>query len=172
MPGPFFKMKLELNENLLERLRQLPERSRRNLKRKMVTELGPELQKDVDELMSEPPGPVSDPFRFGSWESMIYYIMLVREDPTLTDGKHWLRTTIIESGFRVEVSDRFSLTMIRVRNIQPKAKYVYGPWQVAGHENTGWGENFAEIKAFLRQKMRTSVRRMWREAIKEARKGS
>ena len=127
-----FKLKLELNERLLERLRQLPERSQRNIRRKIATELVPQLQEDVDELLTEPPGPVSIPFKFGSWESMIYYIMMVRADPTLTDGEHWLRSTIIERGFRVEASDRFRLTMITVRNIQPKAKYVYGPWQVAG----------------------------------------
>jgi hypothetical protein len=168
---PYFRMRLTVNEDLLNRLRQLPERSQRNLRRKLATELKPELQADVDELFAEPPPPVSDPFEFGTEKSHIYYILMVRENPILTDGQHWIRTGIIESGFNVEVSDRLRGNLIRIRNIQPDARYVFGPWLVPGHRNTGWPEWVERARPFLQEKMIRRIEEMWAEAVREAIKG-
>lgn len=168
---PYFRMSLKVNENLLNRLRELPERSQRNLRRKLQTELKPELQADVDALAAEPPPPVSDPFQFGTEKSRIFYILMVRENPTLTDGRHWIRTGIIESGFSVEVSDRLRGNLIRIRNIQPDAIFVFGPRLVLGHANTGWPEWAERMRPILHEKMLTRIEELWKQAVREAIKG-
>lgn len=167
MPS-YFKMRLTVNEDLLNRLRQLPERSQRNLRRKLQTELKPELQADVDALAAEPPPPVSDPFQFATEKSRIFYILMVRENPTLTDGHHWIWTGIIESGFSVEVSDRLRGNLIRIRNIQPDAIFVFGPRLVPGHALTGWPEWAGRMKPILRAKALERIEQLWKESVHEA----
>jgi hypothetical protein len=180
---PFFKMRMTADQGTLGRLRELPVRFQRNVRRQIVTVIGPELQKDVDQLMTREPGPVSSPFAFGSPKSMAYWFFLVTLYPELTDGEHYIRTGADETGFRVEVSDRFRENQITIRNIQDseyflrggfplhKAKYVYGPWQVQGHKNTGWGREFETLHAQLQEKARTLIRAAGRLALAEAKKG-
>jgi hypothetical protein len=161
-------MRLTVNQDLLDRLRQLPERAQRNLRRELVTTFKGEMQDKVDDLI-EAPGPVSVPFAFGSENSRLYYVIMVnREDTTLTDGAHWIRTKIIESGFNVEVSDRLRGNLITIRNIQPNARYVFGPWLVAGHGNTGWPEVVERARPILQQMMIAKLEALWREAVKQA----
>lgn len=168
---PIFKMRLQVNQDLLERLRALPERAQRNIKRKIRIELGPDLEEDANNLMEEGPGQVSSPFQFGTAKSRRFYMALVREYPELTDGAHWLRTGEIERSFVVEVSDRFRENLIRIVNKHGKGKYLLGPWLVAGHAKTGWPELADEVRLQLRAKARREIARMWRDSVKEAIKG-
>lgn len=167
---PYIRLKLTLNQEVLDNLRQLPVRAQRNIKQRIRTELAPELEQDARELMAQGPALVS-PFVFGSRQSARYFFWLVRHNPELSDGLHWIRTGIIEQGWRAEVSDRFSIGMITIRNIQPDAKYVYGPWAVAGHINTGWPEEAQSARALLVEKARERVYSMWKESVHEAAQG-
>ena len=168
---PIFKMRLQVNQDLLERLRALPERAQRNIKRKIRIELGPVLEEDANDLMEEGPGQVSSPFQFGTDKSRKFYLALVNEYPELTDGEHWLRTGEIERSFVVEVSDRFRENLIRIVNKHGKGRFVLGPWTVQGHINTGWPDFADEVRQVLRAKARREIARMWRDSIREAIKG-
>ncbi len=160
-----------MNDDLLARLRQLPDRAQRNIRRKIVTELGPKLEEEVNDLMAEGPGDVSDPFVFGSKNSRLYYVILVHDFPELTDGEHWIRKQEIERAFVVEVSDRLRGNLIRIINKHNRGRYVLGPWTVQGHVNSGWPDKADEVRDLLRLKARQEIARMWRDSVREAIKG-
>lgn len=166
----FFKMKITLNKDVLLALRELPARAQRNMRRKMQTILVPELQADVDVLMSEDPGEVSAPFEFGTPKSRRKYFAMIDSGKVLTDGAHYIRQDIIERGFRVKISDRLREELLTVSNIQPKATFVYGPWQVAGHRNTGWGREFDVARQLLSERLHQRIYELWAEAVDEAAK--
>lgn len=173
------KFRLTVNQPLLEQWRSVPMRAQRLFRRKLVTVLGPELQTEVDLLMIDPPGPVSEPFAFGSEASKRYYFWLVNEYPELTDGHHWRRTELLESHWRVEVSDRLRGNQVTVSNILREStgtepfpgRYVYGPWAVQGHINTGWPEQMEVARQRLQEKFIERAKEMWSEAVDEALKG-
>lgn len=171
MSRPFLQLKLQQNDDLLSKLRQLPERSQRNIRRKIVTELVPYLERRANELMMEPFVMPSSPFAFGTPRSRIFYFWLVRNNPELSDGNHWIRTMRLESGFRFEASDRLRAIQVRGRNVEDKAQFVFGPWQVAGHHNTGWDLRVEEVREMLQEEMRRMIARLWRESVREALRG-
>lgn len=158
-------MKLTIPQSLLDKLRSLPERIQINTRRYFVTEVGPELQADVDAIMPTlvPPG-VSSPFVFGNspdaaTRSREHYFGMLRADPSLSDGSHWIRRPEVEKGFRVFVSDRLRGGLVTISNVHPDAKWVYpGIFQVFGHANSGWGEQFDEAKRVLREVLMKRVR--------------
>lgn len=150
-------------------MRELPDRTQRLLRNKLQVELKPELQKDVDMLFEQGPT-VSSPFEFGSDESRNYYFWLIRNNPALSDGSHWLRRGIVEEGFDVSISDRLRLNLILIRNIQPEAKYVFGPWLVRGHAKTGWPNMFEVARQLIREKAVDRVVALAQEAVNEAKK--
>lgn len=167
-----FRMYLRVNRGPLDVIRQLPERAQRNLRRKLQTDLKPELEADVEAMMASPARPRDDtPFEFGSGQSRRYWFVLVQANPTLSDGRHYIRTGIIEGGFEVIVSDRLRENLVRITNVQPKSTYVYGPWQVAGHRNTGWGEQFEQARQRLQSKTTGKIVQYWYEAVDEATRG-
>lgn len=175
MSRPFLQLKLQTNQDLLDKLRQLPDRSQRNIRRKIVTELVPYLERRANELMNDNPPMVSSPFAFGGpnrgMRSKLYYFWLIRSNPDLTDGAHWIRTGHLEQGWRFEASDRFRSIQVTGRNVEDKAQYVFGPWLVPGHANTGWPEKVEQVREQLQIEMRRMIARLWREAINEALKG-
>lgn len=166
-----FKFTITVNQGLLQQLRDLPMRAQRNLRARMQTELQPELQDRVDALMGEPPGPVSEPFEFGSAKSRAFYFILIRENPGLTDGAHWIWTGEMASGFRVEISDRLRENLIRVINRKQKAPFVYGPWMVAGHLNTGYSLQVSIARRQLRQYAIRRILVFWRQAVRDGLRG-
>lgn len=176
-----FRMHLTINQELLNRLRQMPDRAQRNLRRRLQTELAPELQQDVDALMQPGPGPVAEPFAFGTAKSKRYFFALVREHPEYTDGTHWLRggPMAIENAFRVQISDRLRENLVNIKNVQREstgtkpwpARYVLGPWAVAGHIRTGWPEQADIARQLLREKAIKRIIEMWKESVRDAVKG-
>jgi len=167
-----FRMRLTVNQAVLGVIRELPERAQRNLRRKLQTQLKPELQADVDALMASPAKPRDDtPFEFGTDKSRRFWFVLIRASPDLTDGSHYLRSAIIEEGFQVTVSDRLRENLVKIVNIQPKSTFVYGPWQVAGHRNTGWGAEFERARQELQAKAIAKIVQYWYEAVDEGTKG-
>lgn len=173
------KVKLDVNQELIARLRELPQRAQRNIRRKIQTELQPELQQDVQTLLGDAPGPVSSPFEFGSELSKRFYFFLVSSNPELSDGEHWIRTGMLESGWRVTVSDRLRESLVTVSNIQREstgqkpfpARYVYAPWAVSGHIKTGWPELLTQTRELLRTKTHNRIYGLWGDSIREAIRG-
>lgn len=173
------KPKISINQELLTRLRELPERAQRNIRRKIQTELQPELQQDVQALLGNAPGPVSSPFEFGSELSKRFFFFLIRSNPTLSDGEHWIRVGTIENAWRVTVSDRLRESLITLSNIQREstgqkpfpARYVYAPWAVSGHIKTGWPELLRQVQDLIRTKAHNRIYRMWGDSIHEAAQG-
>lgn len=170
---PVFGAKFTIDQSLLDALRQLPERAQQNLRRRMQTELAPKLQVRANELFGADPGPVSEPFVFGNSpdaaaRSHNAYMAIVREVQGANDPNgHWIRTGIIEEGFRISISDRLRASLIRLTNVQPKSRYVLGPWQVAGHANTGWGKQFAQARMTLRQEAIVAIMALWKQALND-----
>jgi hypothetical protein len=171
---PYFRMKLELNQAALANMRALPVRAQQNLKSKLATVLAPELQADTNDLMEKGPALVS-PFEFGSVASAKKYFYMVDHGEVPFDGEHYIREggpDSVQGGFRVEVSTtRFSIGMIQIRNLHPKGKFVFGPWLVAGHSNTGWPDHAELARQELRATMITRIVQLWREAVNDAAKG-
>jgi hypothetical protein len=171
---PYFRLKLDINQQMLANMRALPVRAQQNLKTLMATELAPELQADTNDLMEKGPTLVS-PFEFGSVASARKYFYMVAQGEVPFDGEHYIREggpDSVQGGFRVEVSTtRFSIGMIQIRNLNPKSRFVFGPWLVAGHSNTDWPD-YAEL---ARQPLRATtierVTQMWRRAVTAAAKG-
>lgn len=176
-----FRMRLTINQEILTRLRQMPDRAQRNLRRRLQVELAPDLQQDVDALMETPPGPVASPFLFGTPKSKRYFFVLVHQHPEYSDGAHWLRggPMAIENAFRVQISDRLRENLISVRNVQREstgtkpwpARYVYGPWATSGNIKTGWPEQADIARQLLREKTIKRIIEMWRESVRDAVKG-
>ena len=171
---PQFKFTLTINQAYLDTLRQLPDRAQRNLRKLLVTEVGPQLQEATDALFEQGPA-VSSPFAFGTEPSRYHYFKMIREDPDLTAGLHWVRhpedEDSVEKGFWVKVSDRLRGALITVTNIHPKAKYVFGPWLVPGHGNTGWPEQAVIARMLLHEKAMELIRDAYLRALAAAKKG-
>lgn len=170
MSRPFVQMRLTTNQDLLDKLRQLPERAQRNIRRKIATELVPYLEARAKELMSDMTMP-SSPFVFGTPRSRLYYFWLIHNNKSLADDSHWIRTMRIESGFRFNASDRFRQIQIKGRNVEDKAQYVFGPWLVPGHRNTGWPEKLEEVRQQLEAESRAKLKEMWHDSVREGLKG-
>lgn len=173
------RMKLTLNEELLERMRQLPIRVQRNIRRKIAVELAPELQADVSRLMGTAPGPSPSDFQFGSEKSRRYYFFLIRSNPELSDGEHWIRSGLLETSWIVEASDRFRVNQITISNNLRQStgtrdfpgKYVYGSFAPEGHIETGWPAQAQQMRNIMQAKMRRVIRVMVRDSVNEGLRG-
>jgi len=170
---PFFKMKLTVNQEVLNyKLRELPARAKRIFRNKMQTEIRPILQEYVDNLFPElvPDGPIS-PFIFGSDASRKYYFWLIGQDDTLTDGSHWIRTGDIENAWEVRFTGGIEESLFTIANVHPRAKYVYGPFQVASHKLAGWGDELEIARQLIEEEARKQIIRIWRDSFQLATKG-
>lgn len=161
------RISVSINWQLLERLRDLPDRAQRKVRARIQTELKGELQADTDRVMETPPGPVSSPFDFATERSRRYWFVLVHENPDMTDGQHYIRSGDMGSSFEVRVSDRLRESLISITNRKTAAVYVYGQRMVPGHENTGYREQVQRLRQEIRSKARIRINGYWRAAIKE-----
>jgi len=185
-----FKIRLTINQALLARLRELPERTQRNLRREIVTKVGPEMQSKLDEVIHLM-GPVKKPFVLPTEASDIYYHEVIlpkayaegraNKDP-ITGKLTWRREGFgaIEKAWRVEVSDRFRGNIIRIVNIQRQssspqgvypAQYVVGANALQGHIESGWIKEWQANKRWLQGEARKLISAAARSAIRDATKG-
>lgn len=180
---PLFKMSLTVNPGTLDNLKALPTRARGNLRSKLRTDLAPALEAEANRLMPtlNPPG-ASHPFEFGGVLSGVSgydpknpsrrkYFAMVAAGQVPSDGNAYARTGEIETSFEVEIASQFIENLIRILNRHPKAKYLYGPWSVAGHRNTGWELRIPEARSILRKSGIVKIKILWREAVAEAARG-
>lgn len=179
-----FNMRVIQNEEMLQRLRDLPERAQRNIRRKVNTELVPELQTDVSRIMESAPGPSPADFQFGTEKSRRYYFFLIRSNPELAGGEHgehWIRSGLLETSWIVEASDRFRVNQITISNnlhqstskgnIPYPAKWVYGDFSPEGHIQTGWPQQARQMRNIIQAKVSRLLKVMWRESVSEALRG-
>lgn len=162
---------LNINQSLLGRLRQIPDRAKSNIFSLVQSELAPQMEADLNEAMSAGPGPVSSPFEFGTPRSQRYWFVLVSTGQVETDGEHYTRSGDIERAFKVEATGDASGSLFKVFNSHPKARFVTSPWAVAGHKNTGWPQLTYTAIALVRDKARSQLRGMWPRAIWSAFQG-
>lgn len=162
---PYFALNMTIPKSLLDKLRNLSEDIQANTRREVAQIADPELQSEVDTIMTTlVPAGVSSPFVFGnSPEAAIRsaraYFAIIRANPTLSDGEHWIRRGDVEKSFRVYVSDKLRGGLVTIENVHPDAKWVYpGVFQVFGHRNSGWGDQFGEAKRLLRAALSKRVR--------------
>lgn len=188
----YVKLKLTVNQTLLTRWREAPRRARLLFRSKLQTVLKPELQDKVDMLMRPGPGPSLFGIQFNTEKSKRYWFLLIRANPDMTTGGgkahakggHYIRTFIIEEGFRVFVSDRLRGDLITIKNIQEAAKsnprdlvprlrasYVYGPRLVLGHIASGWPDSADIAKQLLLEYAVERCKELFAESLRSALKG-
>lgn len=168
---PLFRMKLKINQDTLQRIKDLPDRARRNVYTTARTQLVPELEQTINELMVPGPSPVSSPFQFGTEKSRRYWFFLIDTGQVETDGNHYIRSGDIETSFKVEAAGNVTESLFRIFNAHPKAKYLFGPWLVAGHDATGWPEQAEAARQLLQEKANTMLLDLWRSAVRAAIQG-
>lgn len=179
-----FRIRLTVNQELLARWRAVPERTQRNFRRKLVTILGPELQREVNDLMKPGPGPSLFGSGFNTVKSRKFWFVLIQANPGMTDGNHYIRTGLIEAGHRVYISDRLRGNLITIRNVQEagpyqkgdltprlRARYVYGPRLVLGHITTGWPDEALAAEELLQAYAIERCKALFAESVREALKG-
>ena len=163
------KFKLPIG-NFFQQLRKVPKMVFEKFAGRLEIKVDQELLAKVLEILAETPGEPVSPFRFGTDKSLRFWFWLITQYPNLTDGSHWLRTGDIESAWQTEVTFGEMRATIMVFNTRPDAKYVYGPWAVAGHIATGWPDQWMKAKAFIYAEMDNVVVETFDEAIYEAAK--
>ena len=154
----------------LERLRGLGDRVARNFRNRIGTEVSPDLQAGVLAIMAESPGVASSPFEFGGELSGVsgysnnnlsrrFYFWLITSGvfSGATDGKHWIRSGETENSWQTQISFGTFTGKFTLFTKNPAAKYLYGPWQVAGHRNTGWGQQMNNAKTLVFQEAKRAV---------------
>lgn len=176
----YFKMRLSVDQDQIAALRAMPDRARSLMRVKMQTILKPELQTDVNALMEQGPALVS-PFEFGGRDdkSARYYFALVTNNPSLSDGRHWIRKGDLEDAWNVTIGTQFREGSIAVINqlrestgTKPfPAFYVYGPYAPLGHINSGWPQQAEIARQLLREKAISRIWELWRESLDEAARG-
>lgn len=174
---PRVKLDITISPASLAKFKDLPLRAQRNLRRLIVTELGPELELIVKEMVAASPPRTNETFVFASDQSRKFYFWLLYNDPNLSQNGHWARggEGSIEDAWTVHVSDTLQETMIRVRNDRRKVKGIsQGEYpaqylfRVPGHLNTGWLEWKWRMEDELRTVLRTRTMALWRQACREA----
>ena len=168
---PFLRAKLTINQGLLGRLRQIPDRARSNMFNLVQSEIAPQMELDLNEAMAAGPGPVSSPFAFATPRSQRYWFVLVSTGQVETDGEHYIRSSDIETSFKVEATGDASGSLFKVFNKHPKSRFVVSPWAVAGHQNTGWSKLTYTAIGIARDKARGRLRSLWPRAVWAAFRG-
>ena len=164
-----FRVKLTIG-NAIQRLKAIPDNAIRIFRERIGTELPDAVQAQVLEIMAQEPGEPSSPFEFGSTLSARYYFWLITHFPGLSDGEHWIRTGDLEHSFQTEVSYSGLGGKITVFSTRPDAAFVYGPWQVMGHKNTGWGEQYAKAQKLILSYAKNLTFEIWDESVYQAAK--
>jgi len=156
-----------------DKLAQLPTVAARIFRERIGTEVSPDLQARVQEIMATAPGLPSSPFEFATEKSARFYFWLVTSSAfsAASDGAHWIRSGELENSWQVSVEYGAFTARIFVINKNYAAKYVYrGSHQVPGHERTGWGREEDEAaKLILREAKRATIV-IWNDSVRQARK--
>lgn len=165
-----FRVKFTLGK-AWDKLAQIPTVAARIFREGLGTEVSPDLQDMVLQIMAQTPGAPSEPFDFATAKSARFYFWLVTSSvfAAASDGTHWLRSGETENAWQVQVEYGALNARIRIVNPLPWSKYVYGPkFQVSGHARTGWGQQYGEAQKLLLQEAKRATVQFWTHCVKQA----
>lgn len=163
----------------LPKLRDLQPRAVKALETRLTQNVVPRVIQDLP-IISAYPGAALYPFQFATDASRRYYFWRYRDrlpyTRTMALANDW---SVVASGqlgggvfstFTALASgQRIGGTLtITVFNAAPEATYVYGPRQVPGHANTGWGEQLENNRAAFLGRVADYVTEEWKGAVEEA----
>ncbi len=164
-----FRAKLTIG-NAVNRLRSIPDRAIRIFQERINSDLQSSVEARVLAIMAEDPGVPSSPFEFGTVLSGRYYFWLITHIPGLSDGDHWIRAGDLEHSFQTEVQFAGKTGKLTVFSVRPDAAFVYGPWQVMGHKNTGWDQQYEKARRLVLTEAKNLTFDIWDESVYQAAK--
>lgn len=159
-----FRVKVTQPTATILAIRTLPVRAQREFRRELQTQVKPEIEKDVQELVAPYPGPVvsgpDHPFEFATDKSRRFYFA------TLGKRGPYVRSKQLFQSWTVRIGSQIRADMITILNLKSYSKFVYGPRQVPGHRRTGWGgPNFQAGLDLTREHARQLVVTLWRRVV-------
>lgn len=160
----FPKFTLVQPQSAFRAQKSLKSRALIQLKRELQRVVKPEIQKQVDDLLGEDPGPVKLPFQFSTEKSRRAYFTT----RGFGHGIPYRRTDNLRTSWRVDLKSQLSREFIIITNPKSYAKYVYGnpkQRQVPGHKNTGWGKDFDTAIELINEHAVILVTQAWQRAI-------
>jgi len=161
-----FKMKLDVSDDILASIRDLPTRVLPEFRNEMQTVVKPAVQKAVEQYLAPypPERSLKPPFEFATDKSRKAFFAtngFGRGIPTK-------RTGVLGKGWNVEVSYQLSNSLIRISNVQPYSRFVYGPRQIPGHAQTGWSKDFDTKSDKVLDVAENEVTSAWGRAVARA----
>lgn len=164
-----YSVRLTIPRDVFQAQRAATLKARALLATKIARDVQPQVQRQAQDLLGRPPGPVARPFAFATDKSRRFYFWRFK-------GRlPYRRTGAIEKGWRVAFDRRLNAGQIRIYNLWSAAGYVYGPGnplanfrQVPGHRNTGWGRDFPTALNLLQEFTVNLLVEAWYQATLES----
>lgn len=128
----YFKVKMKPPTDVINAIRGLPKAQQKKMNARLNGDVKKDIQKVVEKEFSKEPGPVKLPFQFATERSRRAYFAT----NGFGNGIPYQRKGKVSKQWKTQIQ---KLNII-IFNASPAGKYVYGPRQVAGHKNTGWGK--------------------------------
>ena len=147
-----FKLSYSLRLRRIPRLRDLKTRAWRNLETRIQQNVVPRVEQDVIALLAPYPGPAVYPFEFATDKSRRFYFWRFKDRiPYQRTGAFGAAWSVVVNGQVggglfgllagfITARPQTGRITLDILNESDAAQYVYGPRQVPGHANTGWGE--------------------------------
>ncbi len=157
----FYRTRLTQSSDIFAAYRGLDVRSKQRFRTNLRTQVKPEVDKDVLDLMAPYPGGVKYPFQFATAKSRRAFFAtngFGRGIPTQ-------RTNQLHDSWDTQITDRDSSSLVRVVNLKPYSQYVYAPRQVPGHFNTGWGRDFNTAIPLVEEHAEELIIDAWGDAV-------
>lgn len=177
-----FTMRFSARLERIYGLHDLYPRSVAKLNEKFQNEIKPRIEADAQEVMAPYPGMVSVPFEFATDRSRKFYFANFKPPYQRTGelshswnvsvGAQYGKSSFIQrfKGVLSRGSASSDLAII-IANTDPASIWVYGPRQVPGHRNTGWGVLMRSRAREVVERAKMYVRAGWGTAVHEAMRG-
>jgi hypothetical protein len=164
-----YNVRLTIPRDVLQAHRTAPDRARALLMTRIERDVKPQVERQAQDLLGRPPGPVSRPFAFATAKSRRFYFWRFKGQlpyrRTGQSGKSW----------RVALDRRLNDGQLRIYNLWAAAGYLYGPGnelasfrQVPGHRNTGWGRDFPTALPLLQEFTVSLLVEVWYQTVLES----
>ena len=151
-------------------VRTMTPRTKRIFNADLKATVQPAVQKQVDDLLGEDPGPVKYPFEFSTARSRAAYFAT----KGFGRGIPYRRTGQLRKSWKVDITRRGENSYMVIYNPADAAQYVYGSAtqrQVPGHRNTGWGKDQQTAAQLIQEDAVDLIIDAWGRAVDQAAKG-
>lgn len=161
-----FKLNLNVGSYLLNAMKELPDSVQGSFRQEMQTVVKPAIDGLVAKYLAPypPERKETPPFEFATLKSQRAYFA----SNGFGKGIPYKRSGTLGRGWNVAVSYKFQDSLIRISNVQPYSKFVYGPRQVPGHRTTGWGADFDKKAGLVQDGAEQEIVNAWGRAIAKA----